>query len=125
MADAGSTPGAPPASEAAALLAQLVRRPLEALVADARAQLVAQVRSLRGLADLVGDTLGSAAPPVAGLAGDAASTIDRIADTLESRSVDELVNDGRALVRAQPVAAVAVAVAIGFLAGRMVQAARD
>lgn len=125
MANPGTPPPPAPAPDAAALLAQLVRRPLEALVADARRQLVAQVRSLRGLADVVGETLGSAAPPVAGLAADAASTIDRIADTLEHRSVAELVDDGRALVRAQPAAAVAVAVAIGFLAGRLVQAARD
>jgi ElaB/YqjD/DUF883 family membrane-anchored ribosome-binding protein len=115
----------PAATDAAAMLVQLVRRPLTALVEDARRQLVAQVRSLRGLADVVGDTLGSAAPPVSGLASDAAATIDRIADALEMKSVEELVDDGRALVRAQPAAAVAVAVAIGFLAGRLLQAARD
>jgi ElaB/YqjD/DUF883 family membrane-anchored ribosome-binding protein len=112
-------------ADAATVLVQLVRRPLTALVEDARRQLVAQVRSLRGLADVVGDTLGSAAPPVSGLASDAAATIDRIADALEMKSVEELVDDGRALVRAQPAAAVAVAVAIGFLAGRLLQAARD
>jgi 23S rRNA (cytosine1962-C5)-methyltransferase len=48
-----------------------------------------------------------------------------IADALADKSVDALVEDGRALVRSQPAAAVGVAIAIGFLAGRFLKAARD
>jgi ElaB/YqjD/DUF883 family membrane-anchored ribosome-binding protein len=57
--------------------------------------------------------------------GDYAGSINGIADALEQKSVEELVEDGRELVRSQPAVAVGVAIAIGFLAGRMLKAARE
>ena len=98
---------------------------LVAMVEDARDALVSQVRGLRALAGLVGDNLPEVGQPVAQIITQAGNSIDDIADALAEKSVEELVEDGRALVRAQPGAAVAVAIAIGFLAGRMLKATRD
>lgn len=101
------------------------RERLTSMVEDARDSLVSQVRGLKGLADLVTDNLPQGAAPVAAVVGDAANSIDAIADALASKSVDELVDDGRALVRAQPAVAIGVAIAVGFLAGRFLKAAQD
>jgi ElaB/YqjD/DUF883 family membrane-anchored ribosome-binding protein len=106
-------------------LVDFARGRLIALVDDARRSLVGQVRGLTSLSDLLTDALGSNAAPVTRVVGDYAGSINSIADALEAKSVEELVEDGRELVRAQPAAAVGVAIAIGFLAGRMLKAARD
>lgn len=102
-----------------------IRNRLVGLVEDARDSLVGQVRGLKELADLLLDNLPEGAEPVQKLVGSAAGSIDAIADALAEKSVDELVEDGRDLVRAQPAAAVGVAIAVGFLVGRMMKAARD
>ena len=106
-------------------LADFVRDRLIAMVEDARGSLVGQVRGLKSLTDLVVNALGSNAQSVSRLVAEASGTIDTIADALAEKSVEELVEDGRALVQAQPSAAVGLAIAIGFLAGRMLQAARN
>lgn len=98
---------------------------LISFVEDARDSLVGQVRGLKSLADLLVDNLPEGAAPVSKLVGEATGNIDAIADALAEKSVEELVEDGRALVRAQPAAAVGIAIAVGFLAGRMLKAARD
>ena len=125
-ADEGETSAAV-ASAAAGLsgLADFARGRLIAMVEDARDSLVGQVRGLKSLADLLTANLPEAAAPVSKLVGEASGTIDSIADALSEKSVEDLVEDGRALVRAQPAAAVGLAIAIGFLAGRMLKAARD
>lgn len=106
-------------------LIDFARGRLVGLVEDARDSLVGQVRGLKELADLLIDNLPAGAEPVQKLVGSAAGSIDAIADALAEKSVEELVEDGRELVRAQPAAAVGVAIAVGFLAGRMLKAARD
>lgn len=110
-------------------LRDFARGRLIAMVEDARDSLVGQVRGFKSLAGLLIDNLGLAtggpAAPVSRLVGEAAGTIDAIADALAEKSVEELVEDGRELVRAQPAAAVGIAIAIGFLAGRMLKAAQD
>ncbi|WP_372919349.1 hypothetical protein [Sandarakinorhabdus sp.] len=110
-------------------LTDFARGRLIAMVEEARDSLVGQVRGLKSLADLVTDNLGlptgGPAAPVSRLVGEAAGTIDAIADALAEKSVEELVEDGRELIRAQPAAAVGIAIAIGFLAGRMLKAAQD
>ncbi|OYZ16730.1 MAG: hypothetical protein B7Y35_02020 [Sphingomonadales bacterium 28-64-96] len=98
---------------------------LISFVEDARDSLVGQVRGLKSLADLLADNLPEGAAPVSKLVNEATGNIDAIADALADKSVEELVEDGRALVRAQPAAAVGIAIAVGFLAGRMLKAARD
>jgi ElaB/YqjD/DUF883 family membrane-anchored ribosome-binding protein len=106
-------------------LVDFARGRLIGLVEDARDSLVGQVRGLKELADLLLDNLPAGAEPVQKMVGSAAGSIDAIADALAEKSVEELVEDGRELVRAQPAAAVGVAIAVGFLAGRMLKAARD
>ena len=95
------------------------------LVEDARDSLVGQVRGLKSLADLLVDNLPEGAAPVSKLVDEASGNIDAIADALAEKSVEELVEDGRALVRSQPAVAVGIAIAVGFLAGRMLKAAQD
>jgi ElaB/YqjD/DUF883 family membrane-anchored ribosome-binding protein len=110
-------------------LGDLARPRLNRLVEDARDQLVSQVRGLKALADAftrtVGNSFGDNAHPVNQLVGQATGTIDSIADALAEKSVDELVEDGRELVRAQPVVAVGLAIAVGFLIGRIAKASQD
>jgi ElaB/YqjD/DUF883 family membrane-anchored ribosome-binding protein len=106
-------------------LVDFARNRLVALVEEARDSLVGQVRGLKELADLLADNLPESAAPVHRLVGSATQNIDAIADALAEKSVEELVEDGRELVRAQPAAAVGVAIAVGFLMGRMLKAARD
>jgi ElaB/YqjD/DUF883 family membrane-anchored ribosome-binding protein len=106
-------------------LLYFARDRLISFVEDARDSLVGQVRGLKSLADLLVDNLPEGAAPVSKLVGEATGNIDAIADALAEKSVEELVEDGRALVRAQPAAAVGIAIAVGFLAGRMLKAARD
>ena len=106
-------------------LLDFARDRLISFVEDARDSLVGQVRGLKSLADLLVDNLPEGAAPVSKLVGEATGNIDAIADALAEKSVEELVEDGRALVKAQPAAAVGIAIAVGFLAGRMLKAARD
>ncbi|MCU0891309.1 MAG: hypothetical protein MUE77_06095 [Sandarakinorhabdus sp.] len=106
-------------------IVDFARGRLVGLVEDARDSLVSQVRGLKELADLLLDNLPEGAEPVQRLVGSATGSIEAIADALAEKSVEELVDDGRELVRAQPAAAVGVAIAVGFLAGRMLKAARD
>jgi ElaB/YqjD/DUF883 family membrane-anchored ribosome-binding protein len=114
-----------PASSGIDAMLDFARRRLISLVEDARDSLVGQVRGLKSLADLLVDNLPEGAAPVSKLVGEASGNIDSIADALAEKSVEELVEDGRALVRAQPAAAVGIAIAVGFLAGRMLKAAQD
>lgn len=110
-------------------LADLARPRLTGLIEDARDSLVAQVRGLKTLADgITGpltQTLGDNAAPVTRFIDQATDTIDSIADAIAEKSVEELVDDGRELVRAQPVVAVGLAIAIGFLVGRIAKASQE
>lgn len=110
-------------------IADLARPRLTGLIEDARDQLVAQVRGLKSLVDgitgPISQALGSNAEPVTRFIGQATGTIDTIADALADKSVDELVDDGRELVRAKPVVAVGLAIAVGFLIGRIAKASQD
>ncbi|WP_439545645.1 hypothetical protein [Sandarakinorhabdus sp.] len=110
-------------------LADFARSRLVGLVEDARDTLVGQVRSLKSIADQITDTiggsLGDTGEPFTRMIGNATGAIDNVADALAEKSVEELVEEGRELVRAQPVVAVGLAIAIGFLAGRFMKAAQD
>ena len=106
-------------------LSDFARSRLIAMVEDARDSLVGQVRGLKSFADSLSNAMGDNAAPVSHLLGQVTGTIDAIADSLSEKSVEELIDDGRALVRSQPAAAVGLALATGFLAGRMLKAARN
>lgn len=127
--DEDANAGVPPDGKAINNMLDFARARLIAMVEDARSSLVGQVRGLTSLSDLLTHSLGADAgtwaAPVTRIVGDYAGSINGIADALEQKSVEELVEDGRELVRSQPAVAVGVAIAIGFLAGRMLKAARE
>lgn len=57
--------------------------------------------------------------PIADYANKAAESLDRWSDTLKTRNFDELSEDLRTSVRANPMVAVGVAAAAGFLLARL------
>ncbi|KPF61773.1 hypothetical protein IP88_15535 [alpha proteobacterium AAP81b] len=98
---------------------------LYSLVDDGRSELVKSLDALVALAqDLAGKVGTSGSNPVAGYAHQAVSAITDVRDALRDRPVEALVDEGRAIVRRQPEIAVGVAVAVGFLAARLVKASR-
>lgn len=58
-----------------------------------------------------------------GYARQAANLVGELQDTLRDKPVDELLDEGRDLIRSQPGLAVGLAVAIGFFAARLVKSA--
>ena len=65
---------------------------------------------------------GSQAEPFAGYVESAAESIDRFADRMRSRSVDDLVDDVREMVRRSPVLVIGIAAAAGFVLSRFLRA---
>lgn len=59
---------------------------------------------------------------IARLARSAADTVNGWADAIQSKSVDELVGDSRAIVRQSPALAIGLAVATGFALTRFFKA---
>lgn len=55
----------------------------------------------------------------------AADQVQGFSSSLNDRSVDELLEDARALVRKSPAAAIGVAAAVGFVAARLLSAGLD
>lgn len=55
----------------------------------------------------------------------AADQVQGFSSSLNDRSVDELLDDARALVRKSPAAAIGVAAAVGFVAARLLSAGLD
>lgn len=84
------------------------------------------VNSLDGLvtaAREIADKLqGGQFGPVGGYATTAADTLEGWVRTVRDKSVDDLVDDGRELVRTQPAIAVGAAVAAGFALSRFLKA---
>jgi hypothetical protein len=60
--------------------------------------------------------------PIGGYATTAADTLEGWVRTVRDKSVDELVDDGRELVRTSPAIAVGAAVAAGFVLSRFLKA---
>ncbi|GGE06502.1 hypothetical protein GCM10011529_11110 [Polymorphobacter glacialis] len=58
-----------------------------------------------------------------GYAWQAANLVGELQDTLRDKPVDELLDDGRDLIRRQPAVAVGIAMVAGFLAARLVKSA--
>jgi len=55
----------------------------------------------------------------------AASSISGFSETLQSKSVDELIDDARAFVTKSPVVAIGIAAALGFVISRVVKSGLD
>lgn len=109
----------PPLQSVAARPAQAV----QSLVGEGKTQVSS---TLGGLAEAVRDIAakldGNGAAPLAKYVHDAADTVSGWSETVERKSVDELLDDTRTLVRTSPALAVALAVAGGFVAARIVRA---
>jgi ElaB/YqjD/DUF883 family membrane-anchored ribosome-binding protein len=65
---------------------------------------------------------GSQAEPFAGYVESAADSIDSFAERMRTKSVDDLVDDMREMVRRSPVIMIGIAAAAGFLLSRFLRA---
>jgi ElaB/YqjD/DUF883 family membrane-anchored ribosome-binding protein len=109
----------------ASSLIGVAERQLLAVATDGKASLIASIGEVvTGIEDIAGRLDGPAAP-LADIMKSAADSIAGIAQDLDSRSIPELIEDGRQLVRAQPAVAVGIAAGIGFLLARLVKAAAE
>lgn len=81
-------------------------------------------KAVEGAANLVEEQVG---PAYGKYARQAANQVAGIAESLQSKDIDDLVEDTRAFVRKQPMIAIGAAVAIGFVLTRLVKigAGRD
>ena len=77
---------------------------------------------LRDAAQTVDDRLGG---QYGGYARSAADSIESFAGTLESKQVDDLVDDAREFVRKSPAVAIGIAAALGFVVARIVKSSMD
>lgn len=66
---------------------------------------------------------GDATAPVANYLRDAVGILEGLQQDIRDRPVEELIEDGRDLIRRQPGLAVGAAMALGFLAARFAKAA--
>jgi ElaB/YqjD/DUF883 family membrane-anchored ribosome-binding protein len=55
----------------------------------------------------------------------AASAVAGVADTLQSKDVDQLLDDARDFVRKKPAIAIGAAAAVGFVLTRLIKAGTD
>lgn len=109
----------PPVQAVATKPAQAV----QSLVGEGKAQVAS---TLGGLAEAVRDIAakldGNGAGPLAKYVHGAADTVSGWSDVVDRKSVDELLDDTRTLVRTSPALAVGLAVAGGFAVSRLVRA---
>ena len=108
-------PASHDALDAPASRTALAASPAQSLLGEGKAQVSA---TLGGLADAVRDFAakldGNGAAPVARYIHDAADTVAGWSDTVERKSVDDLLGDTRTLVRTSPALAIGLAVAAGL-----------
>ena len=93
------------------------------LADSGKMELVRNVAGVVGLIRTVTKQVESfGVEPYAGYARQAAALVDDLHDSIAEKSVEELIEDGRALVRQQPEIAIAGAVIAGFFAARLFKA---
>ncbi len=106
-------------------LTGIAQNRLLGLAEDGKSELL---KSLDGLFVLVEELAGRVEQvgggPFAGYARQAVGLIGEIKDGLADKPVEELIEDGRTLVRESPGLAIGIAVAAGFLVARIVKAGR-
>ncbi len=119
-----------PASHAAAMIgAPMNNAPtkpaqaVQSLVGEGKSQVSS---TLNGVADAVRELAGKlengGTAPLAKYVHDAADRVAGWGDMIDRKSVDELLDDTRSLVRTSPALAVGLAVAGGFVVSRIVRA---
>jgi hypothetical protein len=90
------------------------------LAEDGKSELAKSFDGLVSMANELAARVDSAGVgALAGYAWQAAGLLADVQKGLRDRPVDELLDDGRALIREQPALAVGVAVAAGFIAARL------
>ena len=103
------------------------------LVASARSKLLGiadegKTELVHGLSNIVGlvrevasQVEGLGFEPLTGYARQASSLVDDLHSSIADKSVEDLIDDGRALVRRQPEIAVALAIVAGFVGARLLK----
>lgn len=86
-------------------------------VADSFGQVIGLVHEFADRFD------GDATAPIANYLRDAVGILEGLQQDIRDRPVEDLIEDGRELVRRQPGIAVGAAMALGFVAARFVKAA--
>lgn len=93
------------------------------LADSGKTELVRNIAGVVGMVRTVARQIeGFGVEPYAGYARQATSLVDELHDSITEKSVEELIEDGRALVRQQPEIAIAAAVIAGFLGARLLKA---
>jgi len=103
---------------------ELVERARQAVDHEARQRTDELAHSVRQLGDGLGalaDGRPEAAGPVAGYARDAAQRVDQLAQRLESRGYDGVVQDVSSFARRRPGVFLLSAGALGFAVGRIIR----
>ncbi len=67
---------------------------------------------------------GTQAEPLANIINSAADSVESFAQRMREKSVDDIIDDTRELVRRSPVLVIAVAAAAGFIVSRFLKASR-
>ena len=67
---------------------------------------------------------GTQAEPLANIINSAADSVESFAHRMREKSVDDIIDDTRELVRRSPVLVIAVAAAAGFIVSRFLKASR-
>jgi hypothetical protein len=80
--------------------------------------LIGVSKAVEGAASLVEDKVG---PAYGSYARKAADQVSSLAQTLEAKNIDDIIEDTRTFVRKQPMIAIGAAAAIGFVLTRLVK----
>ncbi|UAJ10590.1 hypothetical protein [Polymorphobacter megasporae] len=99
-----------------------VAPPVQSLLGEGKAQVKLTLNSVSAAARDVATNLdGNGAAPLAKYVHAAADTVAGWANTVEHKSVDELLGDTKSLVRTRPALAIGIAVVAGFAVSRIVR----
>ena len=101
----------------------LAHKQLFGLAEGGKAELVRNIGTIVAMIrEIAGQVEGFGVEPFAGYARQASDVVGDVHDSLANTSVEDLVDEGRALVRQQPAIAVAAAVIAGFIGARLLKA---
>jgi hypothetical protein len=101
----------------------LARNQVFGMADGGKAELVRNIAGIVGLVrELATQVEGFGIEPMASYARRTSTMVGELHDSIAAKSVEDLVDDGRDLVRQQPEIAIAAAVIIGFLGARLVKA---
>lgn len=101
----------------------VARNQLLGLAEGGKAELVRNIATIAGIVrEVTTQVQNLGVEPFAGYAGQAADLVDDLHGLVRDKSVDDLIDDGRELVRQQPEIAIAAAVIAGFIGARILKA---